>query len=98
MRFIHFFINFSCTVYFFDIPLHHQTRRDHILVQKTTLGEVAEWSIAPVLKTDVPRGTGGSNPSLSALKQISLRSLLFLFAFSINLIRGNLDKTGDEFM
>ena len=33
-----------------------------------TLGEVAEWSIAPVLKTDVLRGTGGSNPSLSALK------------------------------
>ena len=31
-----------------------------------TLGEVAEWSIAPVLKTDVLRGTGGSNPSLSA--------------------------------
>ena len=32
-----------------------------------TLGEVAEWSIAPVLKTDVLRGTGGSNPSLSAI-------------------------------
>ena len=31
-----------------------------------TLGEVAEWSIAPVLKTDVLKGTGGSNPSLSA--------------------------------
>ena len=30
------------------------------------LGEMAEWSIAPVLKTDVLRGTGGSNPSLSA--------------------------------
>ena len=27
---------------------------------------MAEWSIAPVLKTDVLRGTGGSNPSLSA--------------------------------
>ena len=33
-----------------------------------TLGKVAEWSIAPVLKTDVPKGTGGSNPSLSARK------------------------------
>ena len=32
------------------------------------LGEVAEWSIAPVLKTDVLKGTGGSNPSLSARK------------------------------
>ena len=29
---------------------------------------MAEWSIAPVLKTDVLRGTGGSNPSLSAEK------------------------------
>ena len=28
---------------------------------------MAEWSIAPVLKTDVLRGTGGSNPSLSAI-------------------------------
>ncbi len=31
-------------------------------------GEMAEWSIASVLKTDVLRGTGGSNPSLSARK------------------------------
>ena len=30
------------------------------------LGEMAEWSIAAVLKTVVLRGTGGSNPSLSA--------------------------------
>jgi hypothetical protein len=29
-------------------------------------GEMAEWSNAVVLKTIVPRGTGGSNPSLSA--------------------------------
>ncbi len=27
---------------------------------------MVEWSITPVLKTGVPRGTGGSNPSLSA--------------------------------
>ena len=31
-------------------------------------GEMAEWSIAAVLKTVVLRGTGGSNPSLSAKK------------------------------
>ena len=31
-------------------------------------GEMAEWSIAAVLKTVVLRGTGGSNPSLSAHK------------------------------
>ena len=27
---------------------------------------MVEWSITTVLKTAVPRGTGGSNPSLSA--------------------------------
>ena len=30
------------------------------------LGSLVEWSITPVLKTGVPRGTGGSNPSASA--------------------------------
>ena len=30
-------------------------------------GEMAEWSIAAVLKTVEPRGSGGSNPSLSAI-------------------------------
>ena len=29
-------------------------------------GEMVEWSITAVLKTAVPRGTGGSNPPLSA--------------------------------
>ena len=29
-------------------------------------GEMVEWSITVVLKTTVLRGTGGSNPSLSA--------------------------------
>ena len=33
---------------------------------KRSFGEMAEWSIAAVLKTVVLRGTGGSNPSLSA--------------------------------
>ena len=32
-----------------------------------SFGEVAEWSIAAVLKTVVPRGTRGSNPCLSAI-------------------------------
>ena len=31
-----------------------------------TIGEMVEWSITAVLKTAVLRGTGGSNPSLSA--------------------------------
>ena len=34
-------------------------------------GEMAEWSIAAVLKTVVLRGTGGSNPSLSAIKGVN---------------------------
>ena len=35
---------------------------------QTSTGEMVEWSITVVLKTTVPRGTGGSNPSLSASK------------------------------
>ena len=34
---------------------------------KSSFGEVAEWSIAAVLKTVVLRGTRGSNPCLSAI-------------------------------
>lgn len=34
------------------------------------IGKVVEWSITAVLKTAVPRGTGGSNPSLSAENEI----------------------------
>ena len=36
-----------------------------------SLGEMVEWSITVVLKTTVPRGTGGSNPSLSAIKGVN---------------------------
>ena len=36
--------------------------------QNKTFGEMVEWSITTVLKTVVLRGTGGSNPSLSAKK------------------------------
>ena len=32
---------------------------------------MAEWSNAPVLKTGVLRGTGGSNPSLSAQSPVN---------------------------
>ena len=38
-------------------------RKNAILL---SFGEVAEWSIAAVLKTVELRGSGGSNPSLSA--------------------------------
>ena len=39
---------------------------------------MAEWSIASVLKTEVLKGTGGSNPSLSALEGYRLVSFYFL--------------------
>jgi hypothetical protein len=38
---------------------------------------LAEWSIAAVLKTVEPRGSGGSNPSLSAEKVLYLQDLFY---------------------
>ena len=46
---------------------------------------MAEWSIASVLKTDVLRGTGGSNPSLSAERDV--KASLFLFVNQRAIIR-----------
>ena len=42
-------------------------RKNAILLSS---GEVAEWSIAAVLKTVELRGSGGSNPSLSAANNL----------------------------
>ena len=42
-------------------------------------GEMVEWSITVVLKTTVPRGTGGSNPSLSAKSSMSNIVGLFFY-------------------
>ena len=39
-------------------------------------GEMAEWSIAAVLKTVELRGSGGSNPSLSAENESSNKEIL----------------------
>ena len=36
-----------------------------------TIGEMAEWSIAAVLKTVEGHTSGGSNPSLSAIKGVN---------------------------
>ena len=36
-------------------------------LRNKSTGEMAEWSIAAVLKTVELRGSGGSNPSLSAI-------------------------------
>ena len=38
---------------------------------------MVEWSITAVLKTAVPKGTGGSNPSLSAMKGVNQRVVRF---------------------
>ena len=45
------------------LPLQRNWETTSVVI---IVGEVAEWSIAAVLKTVVLRGTGGSNPSLSA--------------------------------
>ena len=51
-------------------PLRAYYERDKVFANLPfVLGEMAEWSIASVLKTDVLRGTGGSNPSLSAKRK-----------------------------
>ena len=42
--------------------------RKKIVHLQTEFGEMAEWSIAAVLKTVEVRASGGSNPSLSANK------------------------------
>ena len=51
------------------------TRRKDLAESKIrytfALGEMAEWSIAAVLKTVELRGSGGSNPSLSAIKGVN---------------------------
>ncbi len=39
---------------------------------------MAEWPIAPVLKTGVLQGTGGSNPSSSETKIADLKSAILL--------------------
>ena len=44
-------------------------------------GEMAEWSIAAVLKTVEPRGSWGSNPYFSA-KIIKAKHFAWLFLFS----------------
>ena len=42
-----------------------------------TIGEMVEWSITAVLKTAVLRGTGGSNPSLSANRGVNQQLMRF---------------------
>ena len=39
------------------------------------IGKMAEWSNAAVLKTVELRGSGGSNPSLSASEKFGIRTI-----------------------
>ena len=49
---------------------------------------MAEWSIAAVLKTVELRGSGGSNPSLSANKGVNQQAMRFTpFAISKSIYR-----------
>ena len=57
------------------VSLHSQTRKD----DHSLHGEMAEWSNAPVLKTGVLQGTGGSNPSLSATESCKSKDLRDFF-------------------
>ena len=44
-------------------------------LRNKSTGEMAEWSIAAVLKTVELRGSGGSNPSLSAAESCKSQDL-----------------------
>ena len=48
-----------------------------LLFSRSTIGEMAEWSNVAVSKSVVPQGTGGSNPSLSAIKGVNQRVMRF---------------------
>ena len=52
-----------------------------------TKGEMAEWSIAAVLKTVELRGSGGSNPSLSAKRLQSDCKMVVTEAFKTRVNR-----------
>ena len=45
---------------------------------------MVEWSITAVLKTAVPRGTGGSNPSLSASHQRNGFTVALILVYNIS--------------
>ena len=42
-------------------------KENRSLGKMVPIGRVAEWSIASVLKTEVPQGTVGSNPTSSVI-------------------------------
>ena len=54
------------TVATFKIARARHPELMRLATYNCSLGELAEWSIAPVLKTGSPQGLQGSNPWLSA--------------------------------
>ena len=62
---------------FFIVPLQSLSTGKHI-------GELAEWSNAAVLKTVDLNGSGGSNPSLSAIKGVNQAFARFTPFFTPN--------------
>ena len=59
-----------------------------VIISYLATGEMVEWSITAVLKTAVPRGTGGSNPSLSANKGVNQQVMRFTPFFTPEKILG----------
>ena len=53
-----------------QIKLPNKRELSHCKLLIKGVGEVAEWSNVPDSKSGVPQGTGGSNPSLSAIDSI----------------------------
>ena len=61
---------------------------------------MAEWSIAAVLKTVELRGSGGSNPSLSANKLKSLNNCsnsFFVASFDLNLFKSKWENKKEDY-
>ena len=70
-----FFPQKICVYAFFVVPLQPILKNACF----ECVGEMAEWSIAAVLKTVELRGSGGSNPSLSARNKKKSTRDSFLF-------------------
>ncbi len=55
--------------------LFYGLKKAFYICTRIQLGEVAEWSNAPVLKTGEGHTSGGSNPSFSAKKSFTIVKL-----------------------
>ena len=60
-------------------------------LRNKSTGEMAEWSIAAVLKTVELRGSGGSNPSLSATESCKSQDLRDFFIVTFEYQSNNFD-------